>query len=115
MVGQGTGVNPALTPRLIGQSYGAENVTLQQSNLPLHSHSFNALTVPASASSPDSTLMAANTAFNMYTKTAGTTGTMINGTITPSGTANPSAHVNAMPSLCINFIICTNGIYPNRP
>lgn len=115
MVGQGTGTNPALTPRLIGQFYGAENVTLQQSNLPQHSHAFNAVATPATASSPDSDLMATSTGFNMYTKTAGTTGTMINGTITPSGNASPAAHVNTMPSLCINFIICTNGIYPNRP
>lgn len=115
MVGQGTGANPALTPRSIGQAYGAETVTLQQSNLPLHSHTFNALTAPATAPSPDSDLIAANAAFNMYTKTAGTTGTMINGTITPAGNASPAAHVNTMPSLCINFIICFNGIYPTRP
>ena len=115
MVGQGTGVNPALTPRVVGQSIGAESVQLQAANLPLHSHAFNALAATAAASSPDNALTAANTGSNLYTKTAGATGTMTNGTISSAGNAIPASHENMMPSLCVNFIISINGIYPNRP
>jgi len=124
----GAGNGPGLTPRVFGQTYGAESAALTANNLPGHTHTLTASNADNSgltqAPAPNWTLGAAasNTggrqpaivAVNMYN--AATPATPVPSAPTSvAGSANPAPVATVPPALCINFIICTNGIYPTRP
>lgn len=48
----GPGNGPGLTSRQVGETGGAETVTLNQAQIPSHSHSIQGLALPASQSTP---------------------------------------------------------------
>ncbi|MGE5396789.1 MAG: phage tail protein [Chitinophagales bacterium] len=106
-VGQGQG--PGLTNRTMGQMDGAETVTLTVSNLPTHSHAVMVNNSAGTLSSPSDAVWASNV--SQYS-TASPDGQMSSAAITSSGSS--TAHENMMPSFCINFVICLNGIFPSQ-
>lgn len=116
-VGQGQG--PALTARVIGQTFGAESVTLAPAQLPTHSHPFVVASNAASATAPGGNILAApNPAtINMFAAVdaSKTSNNLATDTVGMSGQAQPQAHNNMMPSLSIGFIISTTGVYPTHP
>lgn len=119
--GQGAG----LTSRTLGQRSGSEFNTITVAQMPAHSHiadtqvisnassAAGTLTTPSGnipavsgMSDPDWAEQSAANAQLSSTMNSATT------TIATSGGGQP---VNNMaPFLCINFIICTNGIFPSR-
>ncbi len=110
--GQGTG----LSNRVFAAKGGNENVQLGIANAPVHSHSFNVTTAAATDSSPNGKLFAnpAPNTFYATTPNPGSAPQMLNtDTVPASGGAN-QPHENRMPTLAINYIICVNGIYPQR-
>jgi microcystin-dependent protein len=112
--GQGTG----LSNYVLGQVGGSTTVTLNQSTLPTHSHTFNATTTNASSPSIGSTLLPAKpTVTNASAYAAGSSPALVLGTMAAAacGTAGSSqAHTNLMPSLGITFAIALNGVFPSR-
>jgi len=129
----GTGTGPGLTPRTIGESQGAESVTLLTANLPAHTHNTNveliagvgAITDAGSVSSPANGAVLASgydvqvkTAINNYTSTTGATVTLGGATATAQATFATAGlggpHNNMMPFTAINYIIALDGIYPSR-
>lgn len=116
-VGQGNGTG--LTPRVAGQMGGTEAVTLTQASIPNHSHALCATPRAATANVPASALVQASGAgsanfrylypipspapkYNALTDAAiGLTG-------------ENQAHSNVMPSLCLKYFMCSNGLYPQR-
>ncbi|MBC7858209.1 MAG: phage tail protein [Burkholderiaceae bacterium] len=106
--------NPAVANFQQGKSLGAETVALTAANLPQHSHTFNVTSAAGAKSSglaPNASVLAA-TGANLYGAAA---------TLTPMGAAAcgsagaGAAHANMQPSLALNFIIATSGLYPSRP
>ena len=67
--GQGNG----LTPRVLGQSFGAEGVALGLSEMPSHTHALSA-GAQASAASPQGNLPG-STSFNLYASSVTTSAT----------------------------------------
>ncbi len=117
-VHQGTGVG--LTPYALGQIGGVEQVTLTSVQLPAHSHSLLATGVAGDASAatassvPASMGPAGTDSVNTYIAYNGTTQVALNGnSVTPAGQSQP--HANLQPTLVVNYIIATEGIYPSRP
>lgn len=107
-IAQGKG--PGLTNRKNGEKGGAESVTLTQSQLPSHSHSFNAITTKGTSSSPQGKVTAYGEGINFYG--SGTQDvSMAPASLKNTGGSN--AHTNLMPSLCVNFIISLTGIFPS--
>lgn len=121
-MGQGNG----LTNRTLGQMLGAETATLNGSNMPAHTHTLTAGTTPSSgltqAPAANWTLGAAAsvtgdrqpvvTPVNMYNANAATNPVQS----APTSVAGSGAAFGIMPpALCLNFIICINGIFPIRP
>lgn len=113
---QGTG--PGLTQRVVGQMGGSAAVTLDQSQMPAHTHLPQALDNQGSLTDPTGAVWA-KTPKNLRTKAD-----------TPAYDATPSApmnaqalgtsgggqpHNNMQPYLPMRFIICLNGIFPSRP
>lgn len=120
--GQGTGM-PINHPR--GQAFGAEAVTITESTMAPHTHTFNTYPHPATSEDPTGRMLATNVpgsvpAFpGIYNTTAFTTTPPANyGAMSPSmieAVGGNAAHANVMPSLVINFIIALQGSYPVRP
>lgn len=106
---------------VLGQSAGAETVTLSSLQMPAHTHQAT-ISLPVSggvpnADSPAGNFTAVNPARgNEFNTTAN--GTM--GTVTFTVNANSSltgqdlAHENMKPYVVINYIICLTGLYPSQ-
>lgn len=108
--GQGQG----LSPYVIGQLAGTENVTLTTNQLGSHTHSLMASSQPGSSNTPGNTVALAQngqTAVNMYSADAPNT-TLSSGSISAVGNSNP--HENRQPFLAINYIIAVEGIFPSQ-
>jgi microcystin-dependent protein len=112
--GQGTG----LSNYVLGQQAGVEAVTILQTNLPSHSHTFNASQDPATSQTVGSTVIPAkpNTSGNKFFTVVGSKQPL--GEHLSAGscglTGGSQPHSNLMPTLCVTFIIALQGIFPSR-
>ncbi|HHY74361.1 MAG TPA: phage tail protein [Bacillus bacterium] len=103
----------------LGQLGGVEKVTLTSGQMPVHTHSVNAVAVEADNESPKNMLWAKNktsestTDYKNYSNEAQTKVSMNASVISHEGGGQP--HDNMMPSLAISFIISLSGIYPTQP
>jgi microcystin-dependent protein len=105
------GQGPGLTYRPFGGAGGAESVTLLVSNMPAHSHAYNAAESGDGQAAPNGNALGKTTA-NIYTTNPPNVA-MNSSTIAPTGGSQPFGIMQ--PFLAINWIICTVGIYPQRP
>jgi microcystin-dependent protein len=111
----GTGQGPGLSPYPLGTTGGVESVTLTTTQMPAHGHPYS---VPLAASTtgtvgnnPAGKLP--GTADGTYTGAADGTSLAANAVTATVGVAGGSQpHPNIQPVLALNYIICTNGIYP---
>ncbi len=114
----GVGNGAGLSPLALGEVSGAESVTLNQSQLPAHSHTMSASVGTTSANAngsknPANVLAATSAA--IYLPTSGSTGTNLGGAnvaVVPQGNSQPIDIVQSYQSL--NYVICVEGIYPSR-
>ncbi|WP_196137518.1 phage tail protein [Aliikangiella sp. G2MR2-5] len=110
------GLGPGLTPRVIGQKFGSEKVTLNVNQIPNHNHAFVASLNDADSSNPASDVLASQSDGDK--PYAGAASDPANFQQLNSQTIGLSggglSHTNMMPSLCVNFIICLFGIFPSR-
>jgi len=114
-IGQGSGTG--LTPRVIGQTMGANTVTLVTAELPAHQHTIQATTNSATAITPGPSLtLAAISAPSVFydagTSAAATQKAFNAEAFSPSG--GNTAHENTMPTLSLSYIISTSGAYPSQ-
>ncbi|BBP56690.1 tail fiber protein [Pseudomonas sp. St316] len=132
-IGQGNG--PGLSPRVIGEVSGTENVSATLNNLPNHTHTLTGITASTTlqlanpASNPANTPTATNSfigtsgtgpgAANIYSDQVGASPvplkgvtTTVSGTVSPTGGSTPMAIMN--PFLAINFSIALQGYFPSR-
>lgn len=131
-VGQGHGTG--LTARVLGQTGGVAAVALTVSQLPVHNH-LVAVSSAAAASVPTpgpTALLASTAAPTPPTPTSpypvnyltvakrpnpAKSHVLDDSAIQSAGASGAAlhAHNNMMPGLAMTFIICTLGIYPQRP
>jgi microcystin-dependent protein len=113
-VHQGTGVG--LTPRVLGQATGSENVTLTLSEIPQHTHNFLATTNPGTTTSPGPTLTTgAITGDHLYLNNPTAPLTKI--ALAPAfvvSAGNNVSHENLMPTLTLSICIAWLGIFPSQ-
>lgn len=110
---QGNGAG--LTPRVIGEASGSEQVTLLPNQLPAHSHPLLVTNSAANATAVGSTVQPGALATDtMYvTDLAGATPQpLAAGSVSPSGGGQP--HDNLMPTQTVSFCIAWAGIYPSQ-
>lgn len=114
------GQGPGLSLRDLGERSGAAAVTLLQSEMPVHSHTFQASTMagttpdPANAV-PAKPLWTSGTQFGsgLAYSTAAPTEMMAPNALAPAGAGLP--HNNMQPYLTLSFCIALQGIFPQRP
>lgn len=113
----GSGQGPGLTNRVLGQTGGAADVTLNVANFPAHTHNFNVSKAVGNQTSPASgcTLSALDqTSITFYDTFAEATLAALN--TAAVSTANGGApHNNVMPYEEITYIIHLTGTYPQFP
>lgn len=113
-IGQGQG--QGLSAYVIGGQGGVEGVTLTQQTVPTHVHTFNASTANATSGNPSGNVLATVTDANdvFYAPDAGgfVATTMPATTVANVGQNQP--HNNIQPSLCINYCIALQGVFPSR-
>lgn len=95
-----------------GLAYGQEYVTLTENQIPAHNHSFNVSVQAATETNPTGNVVAAE---KHYVDSSATTsvGSLDDLSLEPFG--GGQEHYNMMPYVCFNFIICMNGLFPQRP
>jgi len=109
-----------------GMAAGTETVTLNEQQLPAHTHAFGASTTPAKLPNAGTTLnhvLATSNIYNAESPQPPSAGTLLYGTpgeLTPlssefcGSTGGSLPHENMQPSLVLNYIIALTGIYPSR-
>lgn len=107
------GQGPNLTNRPIGSAFGEEGVTLQAANIPAHTHVISA-GGDATTAAPANNYPGNSVGFNLYSSTVTPDNTMNPAAVEPYGAIGVLPHSNLMPTLCVNFIIALNGVYPQR-
>ena len=110
--GQGQG----LSDRVLGQMSGVESITLLQSEIPLHTHSLQAMTIQGTLFGPDANGLSVLTrSQNGAVYNASTSGLVqfAPQALAPAGGGLP--HNNMQPYLTLNFCIALQGIFPQRP
>jgi microcystin-dependent protein len=108
----------------IGQTGGSESVTATVNEMPIHTHTVAAsATIHANDGRADTSSPAgaalAQTEATIYTAEPDGATTMNAGSIVATVTVGPSGGSQAMPTmspyLVVNYLICVNGIFPQRP
>ncbi|GAA0717405.1 phage tail protein [Dokdonella soli] len=93
----------------LGQTGGAESVTLTTSQIPAHGHAPQASRGGTSSVNPAGNMLAAG-GVTMYTNSLATPVAMP--PTQSSGGSQP--HTNMQPYLCVNYIISLFGIFPSQ-
>lgn len=109
--GQGNG----LSEYFQGDAGGESQVTLLESEIPVHVHPVKASTTPGTQVDPNGMTWGvphAARGTNMYTATQQASQMYPEGF---SVAGNDQPHNNMMPFLALTFIIALQGIYPSRP
>lgn len=108
------GTGAGLTPRVLGSFGGSDTVTLDQSVLPAHSHTF-----PVATSAGTTDTLAANVllsalpaGLDLYSPTV--TAPTVQTVAPPLQAGGNLPHENLMSSMTLTYMICTFGIYPSR-
>jgi microcystin-dependent protein len=104
---------PGLSLYSIGETGGSQTETLLTSEMPAHSHGFNAR--PTAVAPPQSSpvgIAATRSNSRPYSPTATASANMGTTAVQPNGGSQP--HNNMMPYLTMNFIIAMQGVFPPR-
>lgn len=96
----------------IGNVFGVENVTLNGSQMPAHTHAINATTTAGAIRDPANSIYGAPSNGQAYAS-ASTGATQLYGQqMQNAGGSQP--HPNMQPFNVLNFSICLYGIFPSR-
>jgi microcystin-dependent protein len=95
----------------LGQTGGAETVTLTTSQIPSHSHAPLCNSNPGTQQDPSNGIWASPSSGTIYSSTAPATA-LNAGAVGSSGGSQP--HDNMIPFLVINFILSLFGIFPSQ-
>jgi microcystin-dependent protein len=113
------GQSPGGSSYDMGETGGAEAVTMTVSELPPHSHSLSAVTAHGTTNAPAGQLLAAavkgtlhsSAKGNLYAAAAADS-SLASASIQPAGGSQP--HNNIQPSLVVRYCIALQGIFPSR-
>ncbi|WP_223606700.1 phage tail protein [Chryseobacterium sp. OSA05B] len=96
---------------VVGETGGSESVTLTQQQMPMHSHTVNAVTAEGNQNTPTGNLPADTKLLDKEYSDANANTTMKATMVNPTGGNQP--HENRSPFLTLRCIIATQGVYPS--
>jgi microcystin-dependent protein len=115
------GQGPGLSNYTIGETAGAENITLLAANVPSHNHVFNASNQTAAPGGPTPQVMLGT--LNANSSIGGTyyVGTSSPGFVLDAFNAQALSmaggnqpHTNIQPTMALTYILALTGIFPTR-
>lgn len=119
-VAVGTGQGAGLQNITLGQVGGTENVTMNTSQMPMHTHNamatiaFPAFSEGGETGSPSGTILGGlQGAYATQPADTNIAPATASGALSAVGSGNPFEILQ--PVLAANYIICCEGIYPSRP
>lgn len=116
-VGQGTSNLGVVYPYSL--KGGSEQVSLNVSNLPGHTHLVNVSSQQNSQTTPKGNYLSAPTTSSrprkIYNEYVNNLAVMDARTVSYYGVAQPLAHNNMQPTLVLSYCIALDGYYPTRP
>jgi len=95
---------------ILGETGGAEEITLTTSQIPIHSHPMLASSVLAQNPQPAGGVPAQTPTLQPYISDTGQV-SLAPSAIVPVGGSQP--HTNFQPYLCVDFIIALQGLFPS--
>jgi microcystin-dependent protein len=102
---------PGLSLHDLGETGGAETVTLLESEIPSHNHSLRADNLNSQSTIPTNNSLGRGNPVKVYSNVAPTT-EMGSNSLAPAGGSLP--HNNMMPYLTMYFCIALQGVFPPR-
>jgi microcystin-dependent protein len=118
----GVGTSAFGSPYAVGQVGGAEQVTLTNANLPVHTHSETQPTTLVVSAAPGTRNDPTNATFaksenaiyggSLPVTKLTTASDIVQAATVPAGGNQP--HENRQPLLCINYILATSGVWPSQ-
>lgn len=115
-VPMGTGSAPGLSPRVIGETGGAAGVALNTGQMAPHSHAPATFPGAGQEASPEAAVWATSTGRdNQYTVPSATSKPDVTMGALFGSAGGSVPHENRAPYLAVTYIICLNGIFPQRP
>lgn len=107
------GQGPGLSLHDLGETGGSETVSLLESEIPSHSHSLGAQTVPlGSVAEPSGASFTKPASGNLFKASATNLVMMSGNAVAPAGGDQP--HNNMQPYLTFYFNIALQGVFPPR-
>jgi microcystin-dependent protein len=104
------GQGPGLSLRLLGEVTGQTTVALTQQELPAHNHTMQASPAVPAFNAANGHVLAKVSASTPPYHAPTSLAPAIPAMLQPNGSSQP--HNNRQPYLTLNFIICTQGIFP---
>ena len=98
----------------LGQQAGSQTETLLQSEMPVHTHTVNALIEEANERQPPNQAPAIGNSIGFYDEAAAQPGVSTAPQAT-GGTGGSLPHNNMMPYMTMLYCIALQGIFPSRP
>jgi microcystin-dependent protein len=105
------GSNGQSGPYVMGESGGAETVTLTAAQMPAHTHAMLASSTTASSTHGAAEVLGSSTTMNLY-GTGAPNMAMDANAIAPQGGGQP--HQNMPPYVALNYIVSFFGVFPSQ-
>jgi len=95
-----------------GQKSGEETHTLSAAEMPQHRHLLKGSSATGNSPIPSGNVLATSASQVYVDAAAGNLGSMASGSLTNVG--GGQSHENMQPTLCLNFCIALQGLFPSR-
>jgi microcystin-dependent protein len=105
------GQGPGLSPYILGQRSGAEEINLNLNQIASHDHLPQCTTEPGNSAGPGGAIWASTSGDNLYAASAPGAAMAVQA-IGSVGGGQP--HENRQPYLGLNYIIALNGLFPTQ-
>ncbi len=112
------GNGPGLTPRILGERGGQDEVTLTMAEIPQHNHILRGVAEAGNSGQPNESHFmgqdaeSADEVISFTSSNISVNTQLANESIANSGQSLP--HENRQPTLGVNFCIALQGLYPSR-
>jgi microcystin-dependent protein len=113
----GAGQGSGLSNRRLGERGGQETIRLLDNQMPSHNHTgtVKVYSMEGESASPEDNYPAKSGAGDPdYNSSASANTTMAGDALIVGNTGGTEAHPNMPPYLAVNYIICTDGLFPPR-
>jgi microcystin-dependent protein len=110
-IGSGQG---STSKGVLAQNGGTESVTLTQQQLPIHRHTYNALSGDSESDQPTNNFLSPKSGNFYYRKDAVDQLLPMNAEVITPAKGDKLSHNNISPFITLNYIICVEGYYPER-